>query len=242
MPTDDRIGFKLELTLCDRTIEAEVPIPNQSMRVADLLPVLLSFDNAVVGMAADKSESEGLKISCREGCGACCRQLVPISDAEAVYLAELVAALPPERQARVRERFREALAALGESLVERLRDTSEFKDLAQRRELGEEYFRRGVACPFLEEERCTIYPHRPMTCREYLVTSPAENCQKPSPETVRPVPIPIKLSQILYQFGDGVGNQPTRWIPLVLALEFTGEQRCFPAPEMFKNFVSRIRG
>jgi hypothetical protein len=56
------------------------------------------------------------------------------------------------------------------------------------------------------------------------------------------VDVPIKLSQILYQFGDGVGNQPTRWIPLVLALELVGEQRTYPAPEMFKNFVSRIRG
>lgn len=242
MPNDERIGFKLELTLCDRTIEAEVPIPNQSMRVADLLPVLLTFDDAVNGMAADKVQSEGKQISCREGCGACCRQLVPISEAEAVYLAELVAAMPPERQAHVRERFREALAALGESLVERLRDTSQFKDLAERREIGEEYFHRHVACPFLEDERCIIYQHRPMVCREYLVTSPAENCQKPSAETVRPVPIPIKLSQILYCFGDGVGNQSTRWIPLVLALEFTGEQESYPAPEMFKNFVSRIRG
>jgi len=242
MAADERIGFKIELTLCDRTIEAEVPIPNQPMRVADLLPVLLAFDDAVNGMAADKAESEGRKISCREGCGACCRQLVPIGEAEAVYLAELVAAMPPERQARVRERFQEELAALGEEMVERLRDTSKFKDLAQRRELGKEYFRRGVPCPFLEDERCAIYPHRPMTCREYLVTSPAENCQKPSAETVRPVPIPIKLSQILYCFGDGIGNQSARWIPLVLALEFAGEQRCFPAPEMFKNFVSRIRG
>jgi Fe-S-cluster containining protein len=169
------MGFKLELTLCDRTIEAEVPIPNQKMRVADLLPVLLSFDEAVVGMAADKAESEGRKISCREGCGACCRQLVPISEAEAVYLAELVAAMPAERQTRVRERFREALAALGEPLVERLRDTGQFKDLAARRVLGEEYFHRGVACPFLEDERCSIYPHRPMPCRFGPWTSPSNS-------------------------------------------------------------------
>lgn len=240
MPEDDRIAFKLELTVCDRTIQAEVPIPNQPMRVADLLPVLLAFDSALVGMAADKSESDGVKISCREGCGACCRQIVPIAEAEAVYIAELVAALPPPRQAHVRERFREALAALGAEFVERLRDTSKYKELAARRQLGEEYFSRAVPCPFLEEERCTIYQHRPMRCREYLVVSPAENCRQPSPETVRPVDVPVQLSRILFCFADGVGGQATHWLPLVLALEFNGEQKRFPGPELFRRFVSWI--
>ncbi|MGO9097705.1 MAG: YkgJ family cysteine cluster protein [Bryobacteraceae bacterium] len=240
MPDDDRIAFKLELTVCDRTIEAEVPIPSQPLRVADLLPVLLAFDSALVGMAADKAESDGQKISCREGCGACCRQIVPIAEAEAVYTAELVGALPPPRQAHVRERFQEALAALGEEFVERLRDTSKYKELAQRRQLGEEYFAHGVPCPFLEDERCSIHEHRPMRCREYLVTSPPENCRKPSPETVRPVDVPLQLSRILFCFADGLGNQSTRWLPLVLALEFRGEQQRFPGPELFKQFVSQI--
>jgi hypothetical protein len=165
---------------------------------------------------------------------------VPIAEAEAVYIAELVGNLPPPRQAHVRQRFQEALAALGEELVERLRDTSKYKELAQRRQLGEEYFSHGVPCPFLEEERCSIYEHRPMRCREYLVTSPAENCAKPGPETVRPVDVPVQLSRILFCFADGLGNQSTRWLPLVLALEFRGEQQRFPGPELFRQFVSQL--
>ena len=38
--------------------------------------------------------------------------------------------------------------------------------------LGREYFQLGIPCPFLEEESCSIYHDRPITCREYLVTSP----------------------------------------------------------------------
>ncbi len=240
MPDDDRIAFKLELTVCDRTIEAETPIPNQPLRVVDLLPVLLAFDSALVGMAADKTESDGQKISCREGCGACCRQIVPVAEAEAVYIAELVADLPAPRQAYIRQRFQEALAALGEEFVERLHDTSKCHELAERRRLGEEYFNRGIPCPFLDQERCSIYQHRPMRCREYLVTSPAENCSNPSPETVRPVDVPVQLSRILFCFADGLGDQSTRWLPLVLALEFSGEQKRFPGPELFRRFVSQI--
>ena len=242
---DERISFKIELSLCDRTIEAETAIPNAPLRVADLLPVLLSFDSAVVGMAADKTQSEGGQISCRAGCGACCRQLVPVSEAEAVYLAELVAEMPPERQALVRQRFQEALLALGEPLMERMRDTTKLAELDKRRELGQEYFSRGVPCPFLENESCSIYEHRPMSCREYLVTSPAGKCKTPGPETIRQVAIPVKLSTILYCFGDGAGKEGTRWVPLVSALEWASARdaaadKRYPGPEMFKNFVTAM--
>ncbi len=145
---------------------------------------------------------------------------MPVSEAEAVYLAELVAEMPPERQAHVRQRFQDALAALGEPLMERMRDTTKFAEIDKRRELGQEYFSRGVPCPFLENESCSIYEHRPMSCREYLVTSPAGNCKTPGPETVRPVDVPVKLSTILYCFGDGAGKEGTRWVPLVSALEW----------------------
>jgi Fe-S-cluster containining protein len=242
---DERTSFKIELSLCDRTIEAETTIPNEPLRVADLLPVLLSFDSAIVGMAADKTESDGKKISCRAGCGACCRQLVPVSEAEAVYVAELVAEMEPDSQAHVRRRFQEALAALGASLMDRLQDTTKLADIDKRREIGKEYFGCGVPCPFLEDESCSIYEHRPMSCREYLVTSPAANCKTPSAETVRQVQVPVKLSTILYCFGDGAGKESTRWIPLVSALEWASARdaaadKRFSGPELFKNFVNAM--
>ncbi len=240
---EERIGFKIQLSLCDRTIDATTSVPNEPLRVADLLPVLLSFDTAVVGMAADKSHSDGLPVSCTNGCGACCRQVVPISEAEAIYLAELVAGMPAEEQARMRQRFSEAIDALGEPLMARLRDTSKAPDLPSRRDLGQEYFSRAVPCPFLENESCTIYEHRPMSCREYLVTSPAPECRTPSAETIRPVEVPLKLSRILYCFGDGAGNEKSRWLPLVLALEYAAARQPdtrFPGPELFKNFVSAM--
>ncbi|MGD0199577.1 MAG: YkgJ family cysteine cluster protein [Bryobacteraceae bacterium] len=239
-----RVWVPFELDLGQRTIEASAEIPDAPMRVADLLPVLLSFDGAVVEMVADQVRAAGKIITCGLGCGACCRQIVPISEAEALYLAELVGAMPAERQARVRERFRDALAAAGESLLSRLRDTSGCQELEARLALHAEYFGKRIACPFLEEESCSIYEHRPMTCREYLVTSPAVCCWDPRPGSIEPVPMPLKLSVMLYCFGDGIGNQPTRWLPLLLALEWAERHAgepvpCYPAPQMFRNFVRR---
>ncbi len=240
----DRDSFNLEFTASGRTIEAAVSVPREDLRMTDLLPLLFSFSNALVMLGEDVAREAGKPVSCRAGCGACCRQLVPVSEPEAVHLAELVQALPPERATRIRERFRAALEALGAGLTGRLRDPDANKTIDQRRQMGLEYFRAGVPCPFLENESCSIYQQRPLSCREYLVSSPAENCKKPSAETIEMVPVPAKLSEFLYCFGDGAGNDRSRWVPLVLALEWADAQKAeaprWPAPKMFENFLRRV--
>ncbi|HEY1203860.1 MAG: YkgJ family cysteine cluster protein [Bryobacteraceae bacterium] len=240
----DRESYDLEFTASGRTIQATVSIPKEDLRMTDLLPILFSFSNALVTLAEDVAKEAGKPVSCRAGCGACCRQLVPVSEPEALYIAELVQALPPDRAARVLERFRAALESLGAGLLERLRNAGGIKSLDERRELGLEYFRAGVPCPFLENESCSIHDLRPLSCREYLVSSPAENCKRPSAETIAMVPVPAKLSELLYCFGDGAGDDRTRWVPLVLALEWAeshaAEPPRWPAPKLFENFLRRV--
>jgi Fe-S-cluster containining protein len=240
----DRDSFNLEFTAFGRTIEATVSVPREDLRMTDLLPLLFSFSNALVMIGEDVARAAGKPVSCRAGCGACCRQLVPVSEPEALHLAELVRALPPERATLVRERFRAALETLCAGLAGRLRDPDANKTLDQRRELGLEYFRAGVPCPFLENESCSIYEQRPLSCREYLVSSPAENCKRPTAETIWMVPVPAKLSELLYCFGDGAGNDRSRWVPLVLALEWAEEQKAepprWPAPKLFENFLRQV--
>ncbi len=240
----DRDSFNLEFTASGRTIEATVSVPKEDLRMTDLLPLLFSFSNALVMLGEDVAREAGKPVSCRAGCGACCRQLVPVSEPEAVHIAELVQELPPERATLIRERFRVALEALGAGLAGRLRDPEANKTIDQRRELGLEYFRAGVPCPFLENENCSIYEQRPLSCREYLVSSPAENCKTPSAEAIAMVPVPAKLSEFLYCFGDGAGKDRSRWVPLVLALEWAEAQKAeaprWPAPKLFENFLRRV--
>jgi Fe-S-cluster containining protein len=239
------VVFKIEMVVGEHTLEASARVPDGMMRLADLLPILQAFDDAVVGVAADKVERAGRAISCRAGCGACCRQLVPISEAEAVHLAELVEAMPGQRRAALRGRFDQTLGALAaQGLLARLRRPAAFKTLAARRRIGKEYFQLGLPCPFLEEESCGVHPHRPLACREYLVTSAAENCRHPGPDTIEKVPLPMKFSEILYTFGDGFGAQATRWLPLVLAPEWAARrarrQPVFPGPQLFSNFLALV--
>ena len=40
-------------------------------------------------------------------------------------------------------------------------------------------FKLGLACPFLDEDACSIHPQRPFVCRQYLVTSDPALCADP---------------------------------------------------------------
>src|SRR5262245_21472339 len=82
-----------------------VPVPEGPSRLLDLLPAAREIANQEAQANIDRSRAEGKDISCRAGCGACCRQIVAISAVEAKSLADLVAGMPAERQAVIRQRF-----------------------------------------------------------------------------------------------------------------------------------------
>jgi len=258
---------RLNLRFRDGAFSAGIEVPEEPMRAVDLLPILHELSDALIGVAVAEAELQGRRVSCRAGCGACCRQIVPISEMEARYLADLIAAMPDERRERVMTRFAQVVATLRASgLLEAPSAPGE------RHRLGMEYFKLGLPCPFLEDESCSIHEHRPASCREYLVTSPAANCSAPTGENIQMVELPAKLSQVLYRFRDGRGEErtgcggvlpenakpdasharcarlheePARWMPLPLLLEWAAEHRddaqpTVPGPELFRNLTSRL--
>lgn len=232
--------------------EIKLQLPQQPVTRLGLLPVLQDFDNQLVDLAAQESQRQGKMISCCAGCGACCRQLVPISEPEAFHLARVVEQMPEPRQSLVRQRFAEALQVFRQSgLLDRIQRILETAEGSTRAELGLAYFRHAVACPFLEEESCSIYPDRPLGCREFLVSSPAENCLNPSPEGIDRVPLPGELSAAFYRFGPGGETQPPRWLPLILALDFaanlaaenaTTEEVKIPGDQLFQKLLGVAAG
>lgn len=155
-----------------------VPLPPGEVPAYAVLPALRALVDAMMQRVKNASAGRGETITCRAGCGACCRQYVPISDMEARALAELVERMPADRQARVRARFADAEARLREAgMWDRL--TRGGRVLAsEHTELVVNYFFLGIPCPFLEDEACSIHPDRPLICREYLVVSPATHCAK----------------------------------------------------------------
>lgn len=247
MSDGPRAVLKFGLKVADRELEASAGVPAGPCRVADVLPVLHGISNMIVAVGEDQAREAGKTISCRAGCGACCRQIVPISETDALFLADYVASWPEERRNHVRARFEAALAAFeAAGLLDEIRRIEEFAPDV-RLEIAVKYFRAGVACPFLEDESCSIHPVRPMSCREYLVTNPAINCRDPRADAIQMVELPMKASVVLYHFGDGKGEDKLRYVPLILALEWAAQHGGEPRPELpgteiVLNFLKRISG
>jgi Fe-S-cluster containining protein len=222
----ETISGRVQLRVYEEPITVEVTVPAEPTPMADLLPVFQGLTNAVVDLAIARVEAQGRTISCRAGCGACCRQVVPVSESEARSLARLVDALPEPRRTAIRERFADAVRRLAVAGVLEPLTRAVSQGGEPVRELGLAYFRAGIACPFLENESCSIYRDRPLACREYLVTSPAEHCANPSPESVQMVPLPGRPSKAV--MTEDRSATAGGWVPLVLSLDWAPDH---PAPD-----------
>jgi Fe-S-cluster containining protein len=198
-------------------------------------------------LAVQQEKEEGYAISCKAGCGACCRQLVPISELEAHQLKELVGQMPEPRRTVIRKRFADAIQKFEETgLLEKLRDPDSFVDETVRK-LGLDYFHTGVACPFLEDESCSIHPDRPLACREYMVTSPAENCSHPTADSVRQIKIPAKVSNAVIRLSQQrEGSRFIPYVPMILALEWAENNPenmpHKPGPAILKEVFENLSG
>lgn len=220
----------LRLTVGDLRIVHPITVPSGPVAAADVVPALQGLVNAVVAAAEAGVMKSGGSISCRKGCGACCRQLVPVSRTEGERLLALVEAMPAERREALHARFASAEAIIaGAGLAERGGRND--------RELSLGYFALRLPCPFLVDESCSIHPERPLVCREYLVTSPAELCAGPAQEGVTPVPVP-KVSMA----ARGLQDENEDWFPLALLMKWArtrpsgGARRT--GPEWIQRFLS----
>ena len=223
-PPDDApdAAVRVTLKLGSETITANVTVPAKPVPLATLTPVFRGFAELVIDRAVQAEEARGRTISCCKGCGACCRQLVPISEFEARQIRDLVAELPEPRRTEVLARFAAARQRLAESgVLDKLLHPERFtnEELGPT-SLGLEYFRLGISCPFLADESCSIHPERPIACREYLVTSPPENCATPESEQIEGLHLPRKVSAVINQIGADKSQRFARWVPLILAVEW----------------------
>src|ERR1700683_5521551 len=93
----------------------EMSVSTATARPIDLMPLYRSIAESLLTAAVESVESAGAKISCQAHCGACCRQVVPLSEMEARQIRDLVNVLPEPRQSEIRARFAAARRKLEET-------------------------------------------------------------------------------------------------------------------------------
>jgi Fe-S-cluster containining protein len=245
----------IQLTILGQQLSASFDVPAHPISPQPALPAAYAIADAVVTIASQASEAQGKPISCRRGCAACCRQLVTLAPVEAIAVADLIEALPSDPQEKIRARFAEAIRIMRQTnLVEPGSPDHAPVLRAPRAKNAEEafnalldaYFDLRIPCPFLENESCSIYAARPAVCREYVITSPPDNCNHVGRKPTRGIHLPVYLSDQLVPFGL---HNPTsghlKKIPLPFALAWSAHHRhLFQPPSnakpLLQNLIARI--
>ncbi len=244
---EKQVTANIGLKLGTYQVQMAVDVSEGPTELVDFLPLARTICETSVEAGVREAAERGECVSCKAGCGACCRQIVPISDVEARLIQDLVEHMPEPRRSLIRLRFAEARAKLQEAgLLEPLLNRADWP-LDFMEEFGLDYFHQCIPCPFLEEESCSIYLDRPLTCREYLVTSPATCCSQPTRETIETVKIPMKVWPALARFHKPKAGSPfIRWVPLILAPEWADthpeDVAARPGTEILREFLENLSG
>jgi Fe-S-cluster containining protein len=249
MPTDTPpagaagAGHTLTVQIGDDTEPLKLALPSGEQPPEAILPALHTIADAVVQRAIGAAEAKGRTISCKAGCAACCRHLALISDVEARALADLVERAPEPRRSDLRARFAAAARRLRDSaLIDRI-DVAGGLSADRLMALARDYFRAGIDCPFLEDERCSIYAERPMVCRRMIATSPAAYCADPDDDRVQLLRVPMLAAATLLLTSDEDPPQPAA-MPLPLALDWARASPTAPprrgADVWMRRFVQRL--
>ncbi len=216
--------FEIALNTSTGHITTAVEVPTGFVPVTAIVPLIRRLGEEAQALEVARLRDAGKTPSCQKGCAACCRMLVPLSAPEAFVLREWVESRPTEQQVRIAARFAETKSRLvPQGLWQRLSELCNAPEQPNDdalEDLNREYYSLRMPCPFLEEEVCTIYDERPASCRELLVTSPAERCDDLVNNLVEPISAPVLVSTVLGLLWQELRMSPTRLIPLPVALDW----------------------
>src|SRR5215475_11092427 len=118
----------------------------------------------------------GTHIACSAGCNGCCCELVLVREPEALDVARWLQA--PEN-AEVKAAFLEAYPkwkAAVRDAPERLAELQSAGDAKAYGEAHIQQWRRGILCAFNRDGTCSVYPVRPIVCRNAHAVETSERC------------------------------------------------------------------
>lgn len=241
--------FEISLQTPVGEVSTAIGVPTSFVPVTAILPLMRGLGEEVQTLELAHVRDAGHTVSCRKGCAACCRMLVPISAPEAFALAKSIDRLAPPERDRLLSKIDVAQQRLARAgILQQLSALAESSDPISDgaiEPLNRAYYALRMPCPFLDNEACSIYDDRPAACRELAVTSPAADCQDMTNETIRPVPVAVRISTALSLLWADLTATTPRLIPLPLAIDWAkrhqAEQaRQWAGTELFEKAIDKI--
>lgn len=163
---------------------ADLSLPERIEWAVNYIENKVIHNRHIVIEQENYAESINTQITCKEKCSKCCVEFIAARveecDAIAIYLylyPELMNKFLTNYNAwhrnitsgdNILEKISEAYRSAFES--RKPEEKKRFEDLAL------EYAGKYAQCPFLEDDKCIIYPIRPYTCSTYSVISDKKYC------------------------------------------------------------------
>jgi Fe-S-cluster containining protein len=119
-----------------------------------------------------------LRIVCERGCNVCCEELVIVYLPEALAVARwLESAAGAQARAQFLDKYPRWRAAAGDGPEREAELNADWQRRAEYEVAHKEQWKKRVMCAFNHDGACSIYPVRPMLCREgHAVDTNARCC------------------------------------------------------------------
>jgi Fe-S-cluster containining protein len=204
-------------------------LPSTPLAPHEAVELLARRQGELIGRELVVLQEAGGAVSCQAGCAACCRQLVVVSPLEALAIERHVRSADRAQRRRWEAAHARHSRALSRqpALMRRLqafRAARGYLSPGEGDRLEREYWAAQLPCPFLEKERCTIYPVRPFACREHFAVTPPEQCAR-DPDSVRMPPTRFEFRAVAGQVGEQCLGLVDRLVPLFEAVAYAAEHQ-----------------
>ena len=240
--------ISFELDILGETVCFSITVAQKQARLSDIAPLARTLSTKLALVVLDRLRRNGEFVPCRKTCSGCCNYLIPLSVPEAFRLREELLALPAEQGKAVLQ----SCLDTAKRILDKKPKEFDINELAgaesqiQISQLGKWYAGLKLACPFLSDSLCTSYEHRPIACREYIVTGSALLCEDERTDESQIVQMPVSVLQCLAQLTADLEQSNIEAVMLPLVLPWVQEnlergQRTWPAVTMVERFVEILR-
>ena len=239
-PPEGMQAFNIDIPVEEDQLAFRLAAADTDAPLQDLIGPAQKLSNFIVADSIERLEKKGGSVSCKAGCGYCCRYLVPAVAPEAFVINDLIATIPAKEREVI---LQNTLAALEKIHAKQF--TSAQPDDKSLQNLADWYKELEINCPFLKDNSCSIYDDRPLVCRELSTISDASTCRKDTEQTPEPLELPVSIAEVLIRTCDKVDKDAGSIILLPLLIPWCESnsqlaQKTWNAKELAVLFIDSI--